>query len=73
MPRPLHADYARLRDETGFDIPDEVLSRALLIWTGLFGTISYELFGHLHRVVEDYDTFFEHQVDRLGTVLTGGP
>ena len=31
-------------------VPDEVLVRALLVWTGLFGAISYELFGHLHRV-----------------------
>ena len=39
---------ARLRDIAGLAVPDEVLARALLVWTGLFGAISYELFGHLH-------------------------
>ena len=51
--------------------PTRCSQRALLVWTGLFGTISYELFGHLHRVIEDYDAFFDHQVGRAGAYLLG--
>jgi AcrR family transcriptional regulator len=69
MPRPVHGDLARLRELSGLDIPDEVLARALLVWTGLFGAISYELFGHLHGIIEDYDAFFEHQMRRAGAYL----
>ena len=69
--RTVRSDLRRLRELAGPGIPDEVLSRGLLAWTGLFGAISYELFGHLHGVVADYDAFFDHQMRRAGTYLTG--
>jgi AcrR family transcriptional regulator len=71
VPKAVRADLARLRDLAAPDVPDEVLSRALLVWTGLFGTISYELFGHLHGVIDDYDAFFDHQMRRAGAYLAG--
>lgn len=73
VPRVVHADLARLRKLAAPGVPDEVLARALLVWTGLFGAISYELFGHLYRVIDDYDAFFEHQMGRAGDYLVGGP
>ena len=38
----------------------------------MFGTISFELFGHLHGMVEDYDTFFEHQMRRVAHFAVNG-
>ena len=70
--RGLRQDLARLRTLAAPGVPDSVLSRALLVWTQLFGAISYELFGHLHRVITDYDALFELQVRRAGDVLLGG-
>jgi AcrR family transcriptional regulator len=69
MPRTVHADLARLRDEAAPGVPDEVLARALLAWTSLFGTISYELFGHLHGLIDDYDAFFDHEMRRVAASL----
>lgn len=41
-----------------------------MAWTELFGTMNFQLFGHLHTVIEDYDAWFEavldEQVARLG-------
>jgi AcrR family transcriptional regulator len=73
VPRPVHADFERIRDAVAPTLPDEVLGRVLLGWTSMFGTISFELFGHLHRGVEHYDAFFEHQMRRAAAVLIGGP
>jgi AcrR family transcriptional regulator len=73
VPRSVHADLARLRTAGAPSVPDEVLGRALLMWTTLFGSISYELFGHFHRVIEDYDTFFDHQMRRAAEYLVSGP
>jgi hypothetical protein len=28
-----------------------LIQRALMVWTGLFGVISFELYGQLHQVV----------------------
>lgn len=72
VPRPVHRDFEHLRDVAELSIPDEVLARALLVWTGLFGAISYERFGHLHRVIEDPEALFEHQVRRAGRYLMSG-
>jgi AcrR family transcriptional regulator len=69
--RAVHRDFANIRSMTGLDLPDEVLGRALLVWTQLFGAISYELYGHLHRAIDDYDAFFEHQLARSSAILLG--
>lgn len=37
------------------DVPE----RSLVLLTTLVGTINFELFGHLHNVVTDYDRYFE--------------
>ena len=61
-----------VRNALAPDVPDETLSRVLLVWTQLFGAISYELFGHFHNVIQDYDAFFEHQMKRSANLLVTG-
>jgi AcrR family transcriptional regulator len=70
--RSVRQDLAHLRALAAPGVPDCVLSRALLVWTQLFGAISYELFGHLHRVITDYDALFELQARRAGDLLIDG-
>ena len=72
MPRPVHADLAALREVVAPGVPDEVLSRALLVWTQLFGSITFELFGHLHNVIHDYDGFFDVQMRQAAAFLVSG-
>ncbi|WP_426570926.1 TetR/AcrR family transcriptional regulator [Aquihabitans sp. McL0605] len=69
--RPVHADFTLIRAGMDIAIPDEVMARAIAAWTGLLGHISYELFGHLHNGITDYDAFFEHQLDRTTRGLVG--
>ncbi len=42
---PLGADLARIRAEMGLAVPDAALARGALVWTSLFGAISFEVFG----------------------------
>ena len=72
VPRPVHADFQRLRDEAGLDLPDPVLGRVLVAWTATFGTISFELFGHFENVVEAYDEVFAHQIRQLARYVVAG-
>lgn len=59
-PAAVAADLDRLRPDMG-DRTDATLTRALLVWTALFGTISFELFGHYrHAVDTDPDAWFDH-------------
>jgi AcrR family transcriptional regulator len=64
--------FARLRAEAGDSLSDDVLTRILLAWTAMFGTISFELFGHLHGMVEDYDAFFAHQMQHVARFAVHG-
>ena len=72
IPRPVRADLTALRQQAAPGVPDEVVARGLAAWTQLFGTISFELFGHLHNVIHDYDAFFDHEMRRAGQHLIAG-
>lgn len=72
VPRVLRGDLARLRDLLAPDVPDEVLARALWAWTQVFGAVSFELFGHLHGVIDDLDAHFAHQARRSARLVATG-
>ena len=71
MPAALHTDLARLRDVAAPGVDDAVLARALAVWTQMFGLVNFELFGHLHNVVEAYDELFDVQMRAAWRYLTG--
>ena len=70
MPRVVRADMAALRDAVLPGVGDDVLSRALMAWTMLFGAISYELFGHFNNVIHDHDAFFDLQMGRAADLVS---
>ncbi|MEU4362805.1 TetR/AcrR family transcriptional regulator [Promicromonospora sp. NPDC023987] len=47
----------------------EVVRRALMAWTALFGTLSFELFGHLVGSVTDPEAWLDEVALRLGADL----
>ncbi|MFJ4027875.1 TetR/AcrR family transcriptional regulator [Paenarthrobacter sp. NPDC089989] len=66
IPPKLAGDLARIRAEMGLAAPDASLARGVLVWTSLFGAVSFEVFGQYGA-----DTFaareelFEHQLGVL--------
>ena len=72
MPRVVRTDFAELRAVAAPGVSDAVLSRALLAWSQLFGSISLEMFGHLHNVIHDYDAYFTIQMRRAAEFLVKG-
>ena len=47
----------------------EVALRTISAWSAIFGTISFELFGHLVGSVSDYDAYFKQSILRLADDL----
>jgi AcrR family transcriptional regulator len=43
--QPLSSDFARLREEFGFGGDDAAVAKCFLLWAGLVGAISLEVFG----------------------------
>ncbi|HEY8754248.1 MAG TPA: TetR-like C-terminal domain-containing protein [Arthrobacter sp.] len=66
VPFALSADLESIRNELGLVVPDELLASGALVWTSLFGTVSFEVFGQYGA-----DTFrargelFEHHLEAL--------
>ncbi len=51
------------------DAPPETVARTLMAWTTVFGTVSFELFGHLVGSVTSYPAWFDAVATRLGADL----
>ncbi len=47
-------------------MPDHIAAAALVAWSGLFGLVSFELFGQFENVVTDRAAFFDHAAASLG-------
>ena len=59
-------DADRLRATVLARVPDDVAARTVAAWAGLFGLVSFELFGQFENVITDRDAFFDHAAACLG-------
>ena len=50
-------------------LDEDVRVRALLAWSSLYGTISFELFGHFVGSVEDGDRYFDRAMGELAALI----
>jgi AcrR family transcriptional regulator len=66
LPQSFRPDAARLLDTVLAGVPDDVAARTLATWAGLFGLVSFELFGQFENVVTDREAFFAYAVSCLG-------
>ncbi|MGP4033547.1 TetR/AcrR family transcriptional regulator [Pseudarthrobacter sp. 1C304] len=63
---PLAADLAAIRTGMGLAVPDALLARGALVWTSLFGAISFEVFGQYGAATfAAPDDLFAHQLALL--------
>jgi AcrR family transcriptional regulator len=72
-PAAWHAALKPIRDAMPAGIPDTAIQAGLMVWSALFGVISFELFGQFHNVVEEdagaRDAFFTECVQRWASQL----
>ena len=67
---PLRRDFTQLLiDIDRTEIPPAILARGLTAWAGLFGAVSFELFGHSVGITSDYDALFDSQVTLLNRLV----
>ena len=50
-------------------VPDVIRARALMVWTSIFGFISFELFGHYVGSVRNATAYFTLVVDECATLV----
>ena len=69
LPPAFQPDAARLRDAILAGVPDDIVARTLASWAGLFGLVSFELFGQFENVVTDRDAFFTYAASCLSRMV----
>jgi AcrR family transcriptional regulator len=69
MPRTVRVDLRTIRDAVAPALNEIQMAGAIMAWTQLIGSISFELFGHLHNVVDDYAAYFDYQMRGVGQDL----
>jgi len=47
----------------------DLAARAIVVWTSLFGLVSFEMFGHTNNVVADHEAFFDRAVEQWADTL----
>lgn len=76
VPVKLRPEIARVASILGMQtdlLGLDLMVRGLMVWTHLFGSISFQLFGHRHNVIDDGNAFFALEVDRLARDVLGLP
>ncbi|MDB1089322.1 TetR/AcrR family transcriptional regulator [Streptomyces sp. ACA25] len=73
LPPAVRGDMDRLTALLGTDLPAGTAAGLITAWAGLFGLISFEIFGQFHRMVDARDAFFASAVAQLaaGAGLSG--
>jgi AcrR family transcriptional regulator len=72
LPGSFAGDAAGLRDSVLPGVPDDLAARSLATWAGVFGLVSFELFGQFQNVVTDREDYFRYAAACLGR-LAGLP
>jgi AcrR family transcriptional regulator len=71
LPAPTRSDLEGISAVPGFErVPPALLARGMGAWAGLFGLVSFELFGRLTNAIHDDDAWFDYQL-RLLTRAVG--
>ena len=69
-PSALSADLEAIRDGLGLAMPDGLLAHGALVWTSLFGTVSFEVFGQYGAdTFSAPDELFEHHLTVLAKLV----
>lgn len=68
IPRSARRAVASARAFAGPDFTDDMIYRSLTAWSVLVGTLTLELFGHLHNAVDDYDAWFDQTMRQAAPV-----
>jgi hypothetical protein len=66
VPPALAADFVAIRAGLGLAVPDGLIANGVLVWTSLFGAVSFEVFGQYGPdTFSARDELFEHHLQAL--------
>ncbi|MEZ2390536.1 TetR/AcrR family transcriptional regulator [bacterium RCC_150] len=70
VPPALEKDLKAIRAELGVAVPESAVARGVLVWTSVFGAVSFEVFGQYGAdTFAARDELFEHQLHILMGII----
>lgn len=70
LPRDVRRDMESIRRELGLEMPAAAVARGFVVWSGLFGAVSFDVFDQYGPdTITDRQRFFDHQVDLLADLV----
>lgn len=74
LPRTVRSDLDAIRREFGLELSAPALSRGFVLWTGLFGLVSFDVFDQYGAdTFSDREALFVHQVELLADLAGLAP
>ncbi|MDN5812351.1 MAG: WHG domain-containing protein, partial [Micrococcaceae bacterium] len=74
IPERLGRDLEAIRQDYGISMPAELVARGFSCWSGLFGAVTFEVFGHYGPATfGDPGEIFERTIRLLATQVGLGP
>jgi AcrR family transcriptional regulator len=65
----VHGEMVAIADRIFPGVAPAVMARGLLVWTELFGAVSFDIFNRLDGIVADRDAWFDQQVVALSRYI----
>jgi len=65
----LAAELVAIGNQIDRDLGEQVLARAMLAWTEMYGALSFELFGQLNNVIDRRADWFDYQARSVATFI----
>ena len=69
LPAALTAELAVVATTVAQSVPEPIMARAVIAWTELFGTISFEVFGRFNKIFDHRAEWFDYQARAMATFI----
>jgi AcrR family transcriptional regulator len=69
LPPVVHAEMLRIVNELFPGVTPAIMARGMIVYTQLFGAVSFDLFGRLNGVIDDRSAWFDHQVHAMARLV----
>ena len=59
---PVLANMTAVAGRAAPGLPPELMARGMIVWSQLFGAVTFDVFGRIDAIVDDKATWFDHQL-----------
>ena len=66
---PVLADMTAVAGRAAPGVPPALMARGMIIWSQLFGAVTFDVFGRIDAIIDDKAAWFDHQLLAMATFV----